>query len=130
MSPEIVRKSDYEGKPVDIWALGVLLYVMLTGQFPFRGTSESDLYSKIQRGIYRANHEALGKDARKLISRMLDVDYRKRITAMDIINDPFVKCDDVRLTAFEQAGYIHRTSHDNYKSRVNNPPTITRAHVK
>lgn len=40
MSPEIVRKKDYDGKPVDMWALGVLLYVMLTGTFPFRGVSE------------------------------------------------------------------------------------------
>ena len=44
MAPEIVRKSDYEGKPVDMWALGVLLYVMLTGVNPFRGTSEKDLF--------------------------------------------------------------------------------------
>jgi serine/threonine protein kinase len=40
MAPEITRKSDYEGNPVDIWACGVLLYVMLVGAFPFRGTSE------------------------------------------------------------------------------------------
>ena len=40
MAPEITRKSDYEGRPVDIWALGVLLFVMITGQFPFRGISE------------------------------------------------------------------------------------------
>ena len=43
MSPEIVRKTEYEGKPVDMWALGVLLYQMLTGVFPFRGVSESEL---------------------------------------------------------------------------------------
>ena len=47
MAPEIVRKHEYDGKPVDIWALGVLLFVLLTGSFPFRGTSESDLYQKI-----------------------------------------------------------------------------------
>jgi serine/threonine protein kinase len=47
MAPEITKKSDYEGLPVDIWALGVLLYVMLVGQFPFRGTSEQDLYQRI-----------------------------------------------------------------------------------
>ena len=44
MAPEITKKRDYEGNPVDIWACGVLLYVMLAGQFPFRGTSEQDLY--------------------------------------------------------------------------------------
>ena len=44
MAPEITRKNDYEGRPVDIWALGVTLYVMLTGEFPFRGTNEQDLY--------------------------------------------------------------------------------------
>jgi serine/threonine protein kinase len=47
MAPEITRKTDYEGRPVDMWALGVLLYVMLTGTFPFRGISEQDLYQRI-----------------------------------------------------------------------------------
>jgi len=40
MAPEITKKNDYEGRPVDIWALGVTLYVMLTGEFPFRGSNE------------------------------------------------------------------------------------------
>jgi serine/threonine protein kinase len=47
MAPEITLKKEYDGKAVDMWALGVLLYVMLTGVFPFKGSSESDLYNKI-----------------------------------------------------------------------------------
>jgi MAP/microtubule affinity-regulating kinase len=47
MAPELTMKREYDGKAVDMWALGVLLYVMLTGTFPFRGQSESELYSKI-----------------------------------------------------------------------------------
>jgi len=85
MSPEIVRKHEYDGKPVDMWALGVLLYVMLTGTFPFRGVSEQDLYQKIQRGHYRTNHEALSSDARRIIAKLLDVDYRRRMTADELI---------------------------------------------
>lgn len=50
MAPEIVQKREYEGKPVDMWALGVMLFAMLTGTFPFKGISEQDLYYKIQRG--------------------------------------------------------------------------------
>ena len=37
MAPELVAKKDYLGQPVDIWALGVLLYKMLTGYYPFNG---------------------------------------------------------------------------------------------
>ena len=37
MAPELVAKKDYLGSPVDIWALGVLLYKMLTGYYPFNG---------------------------------------------------------------------------------------------
>jgi MAP/microtubule affinity-regulating kinase len=35
MAPEIVNKLHYRGKPVDIWALGVVLYKLLTGEYPF-----------------------------------------------------------------------------------------------
>ena len=47
MAPELVRKHEYDGKHVDMWALGVLLYAILTGEFPFRGQSENELYLKI-----------------------------------------------------------------------------------
>ena len=47
MCPEIVKKHDYDGQYVDLWALGVMLYAMLTGLFPFRGSSENELYLRI-----------------------------------------------------------------------------------
>ena len=47
MSPEIVSKKDYYGSPVDIWACGILLYVMLTGHFPFKAKDDKALYKKI-----------------------------------------------------------------------------------
>ena len=106
MSPEIVRKHEYDGKPVDMWALGVLLYVMLTGTFPYRGVSEHDLYQKIQRGQFKQNHDTLCREAKRVISRLLDTDYRRRMTAEELVNDPYIKCEDVRLTVFERAGQI------------------------
>lgn len=47
MAPEILSNKEYVGHPVDIWALGVLLFVMLCGSFPFKGANDRDLYKKI-----------------------------------------------------------------------------------
>lgn len=38
MAPEIVRRTCFKGQPVDIWALGITLYALISHSFPFRGT--------------------------------------------------------------------------------------------
>lgn len=52
MAPEIVNKTEYCGPPADIWALGILLYAMLNGCFPFRGSTDKDLYWRITWGTF------------------------------------------------------------------------------
>lgn len=52
MAPEIVQKKQYRGQPADIWALGVLTFVTLTGIFPFRGATDQQLYRKINNAEY------------------------------------------------------------------------------
>ena len=47
MAPEIVKKRNYYGQMADTWALGVLLYAMLCGKFPFKGHSDKELFRKI-----------------------------------------------------------------------------------
>ena len=44
MAPEIVSKIEYSGPPADIWALGVLLFALLCGKFPFKGSNDKELY--------------------------------------------------------------------------------------
>jgi serine/threonine protein kinase len=84
MAPELVRKHEYDGKHVDMWALGVMLYAMLSGAFPFRGQSEHELYLKIQRGNYRLS-DSVSKEARVLIAKLLETDSRKRLKAIDLL---------------------------------------------
>lgn len=52
VSPEIIRKERYEKFASDIWSLGVLLFVMVTGEFPFMAMSWEDLKLVILSGDY------------------------------------------------------------------------------
>ena len=47
MSPEMVEKRDYLGGPADIWALGVILFILLTGKKPVHAEFEQDLLHQI-----------------------------------------------------------------------------------
>ena len=59
MAPEIVNKTEYCGPPADIWALGVLLFTCLSGCFPYRGATDSQLYAKITAAQYRVPSEVI-----------------------------------------------------------------------
>ena len=48
MAPEICRGALYKGKQTDIWAAGVTLYHMATGQLPFRGDNQAELFKAIK----------------------------------------------------------------------------------
>ena len=48
MAPEIVKRAEYKGKPVDVWSLGVVLFACLNGCFPFSGKTYPDLYKKVR----------------------------------------------------------------------------------
>jgi serine/threonine protein kinase len=53
MAPELCQRKEYCGFGVDIWSLGVIMFIMLTGHQPFKGSSEKDLFSKISSGLFR-----------------------------------------------------------------------------
>lgn len=73
MSPEVVQRKEYKGETADIWALGVLLFVSLTGIFPFKGQTDEELFKRICAADY-PRHELLQNGyACDLIEKMLRV---------------------------------------------------------
>ena len=128
MAPEITMKKEYDGKTVDMWALGVLLYVMLTGTFPFKGTTEADLYHKIQKGNF-SMPDFVSKDARKIIYQLLEVSQSRRITSKELIKDPWVKCSDLPPNKFDHhpATVQRNQSCDNKYDKENVSDSLNRA---
>jgi serine/threonine protein kinase len=80
MAPEIVRRVEYEGRPVDIWSLGILLYALLCGCFPFRAKAYPDLYRRIARGTFAIPDE-LSAPVKDLLRQLLTVDVDQRVSA-------------------------------------------------
>ena len=83
MAPEIVQKKDYNGFATDVWSLGVILFVILSGNYPFKGQNEKDLFSKISRGLFHMP-ETIPFEAKRIITKMLSVDPAKRPTAKEV----------------------------------------------
>lgn len=78
-SPEIVNGHRYTGTATDIWSCGVILYALLTGRLPFDDKNVRTLLGKVKLGKYEMPTyiDPLAKD---LLSRMLVVDCKKRIS--------------------------------------------------
>lgn len=89
MAPEICQRREYIGKPVDVWSLGVLLYAMIVGRFPFSGKTYPDLYKRIIAGQLTFPDHMSGS-ARDLVRRMLNVDATRRLTLNMTATHPWV----------------------------------------
>jgi serine/threonine protein kinase len=89
-APEILRGEPYDGERVDVWSMGVILFVMLVGDVPWSEASEESLeytqYTKSSRlPIF------IGQDALNLLHQMLSVDPEKRISLDGIHRSDWMK---------------------------------------
>ncbi|CAM6001477.1 unnamed protein product, partial [Sphagnum balticum] len=89
-SPEVVGGRQYGGPEVDVWACGIVLYVMLTGCLPFNSPQLPVLFQKIEAGkFYMPPY--LCCDVQDMLYRILEVDPIKRITIDDIKYAAYLK---------------------------------------
>lgn len=73
----MISKKGY-GKSVDIWSLGVTLFKMITGHFPFKAVSHKSLYAKILKGNFKFSND-ISINAQILITKMLCIDPSSRV---------------------------------------------------
>lgn len=85
MDPDLARKGPYSGMAADIWACGIILYIILVGKLPFFAEFEADLFRKIQSGKYTAFPAEVGSTkVRGLLSAIFQIDTSRRFTAEQV----------------------------------------------
>ncbi len=92
IAPEVLQGT--YGRECDIWSLGVLLFMLLSGDYPFDGDSKAEVFEKIKSGKFEFNRSSwkkISKEAKKLISLMICKDWHSRINAGEALNHKWFK---------------------------------------
>lgn len=99
VAPEILEGTPYDQR-VDMWSVGVILYILLGGYPPFIESTQRDLFRKIRRGEYEFHEEYWGTvsgEAKDLISSLLTVNPKTRLNAEAALQNSWIRGDDASL---------------------------------
>ncbi|OVA16136.1 Protein kinase domain [Macleaya cordata] len=91
MAPEILKKN--YGPEVDVWSAGVILYAMLCGFYPFDAETNQGIVNEIMKGeldFKRDPWPKVSESAKSLIRRMLEPNPKKRLTAQEVLQHPWL----------------------------------------
>ncbi|XP_073535649.1 serine/threonine-protein kinase H1-like isoform X2 [Phyllobates terribilis] len=116
IAPEIILKKPYSNA-VDMWALGVMTYFLLSGCMPFEDENRTRLYRLILKGRYSYLGDpwpSVSNLAKDFIDRLITVDYRDRSSASDAIQHPWIKT----MAASSSMKNLHRSISQNLRNRV------------
>ena len=115
----IISGSTYTSA-CDLWSAGVMLYILLAGCPPFYNKSEQSLLSAVRRGRYSFDDlvwRQISQSAKDLISRLLDIDSKRRLTAEQALEHPWIKDTErphepvLDLTKRKLAHYLQNCAH-------------------
>jgi serine/threonine protein kinase len=112
MAPEVLTKKNYNGKLTDIWSLGVLLFNMLCGCFPFAGNNERELLETVPKGEFTFP-VTVSEETQSLVRKMLCVDPERRASASKVYKEASSilekrKCNQIARSLLSYRGCIVR----------------------
>ncbi|KAJ1542518.1 hypothetical protein HK405_009926, partial [Cladochytrium tenue] len=113
VAPEILKRTGH-GKPVDLWALGVITYVLLCGYTPFWGDSQQEMFDSILKGDYCFDEEywsSVSDTAKDFVNQLLQVDASRRPTAAKLLEHPWLQTESTTdiLPTFKKNFNARRT---------------------
>ncbi|XP_069477400.1 serine/threonine-protein kinase H2 [Ambystoma mexicanum] len=116
IAPEILLRRPYSNA-VDMWALGVIAYILLSGSMPFEDENRTRLYRLILKGKYSYNGDpwpSVSNLAKDFIDRLLTVDSGDRLSASEALQHPWIKT----MAASSSMKNLHRSISQNLMRRV------------
>ncbi|MCD7460796.1 Calcium-dependent protein kinase 17 [Datura stramonium] len=94
IAPEVLKRR--YGPEVDIWSVGVMLYILLSGVPPFWAETEHGIFNAILRGHVDFSCDpwpSISHGAKDIVRKMLNSDPKQRLTAIQVLNHPWIKED-------------------------------------
>ena len=97
VAPEVLAmgegNKEYSAS-VDMWSVGVILFILLSGYSPFDDDNDAVLFEKIKKGNYDAEDpiwDGISTDAKDIVAKLLTVDASKRLSAQQALQHPWVQ---------------------------------------
>ncbi|KRW99866.1 Protein kinase-like domain [Pseudocohnilembus persalinus] len=110
IAPEILQRN--YNQQCDLWSIGVVTYIMLSGYPPFNDQDEQQIFEKILNCDYNFKEniwENISQDAKKFISNMLKLDPKQRYTPQQALQDPWIKKFNSNLVSSIQENQLQQS---------------------
>ena len=109
VAPEVLRQEPYS-KAVDLWSIGVIVYILLCGYPPFYDEDDMQLFELIKKGEYEYESpywDEISQSAKDFISQLLTLNPKLRLSCKEALEHPWMKTDK------------HGSVHVNFSGQMN-----------
>jgi len=116
MAPEVLKRK-YDEK-CDLWSIGVIFYILLTGRPPFDGNDDEEILKNVEIGVYDKTSypfPSLSSYAKDLINKLLQYEPKKRISAEEALEHPWFKTAE-----FKKKDKVNIIPHELAKQLISN----------